>query len=217
MSKIYLILSLFLIVLVSCKKDTITAEEPTPFVEQPATPDYFKLAVGNYWVYQRFQVDTDGVATPQNNYDSCYVEKDTIINNKTFYKLYRPNSWGSSYIITRDSSTCLINQWGGVFSLTNYNNIYNSGYSTASPGDTIAKVILKVVSKDSLVSTPAGVFATTNDQAIHYMYPAWRQYYRAIYSNKCYAAGVGIVLETLNIIYGPPYTTERRLVRYHVN
>ena len=55
MSKIYLILSLFLIVLVSCKKDTITAEEPTPFVEQPATPDYFKLAVGNYWVYQRFQ------------------------------------------------------------------------------------------------------------------------------------------------------------------
>lgn len=217
MYKIYFIFSIILIAFVSCKKDAKIVEELTPIVKQTASSNYFKLAVGNYWIYQRFKVDTDGVSTPLNYYDSCYVVKDTNINNKTFYKLYRPNSYGSPYIVTRDSSTCLINQWGGVFSLTNYNNIYYTGYSTNGSTDTIAKAEFKVTNKDSLVSTPAGIFITTNDQGIHYMYPNWRQNYLKIYSNKCYSDGIGIVLETLHIIYGAPYTIERRLIRYHVN
>lgn len=217
MLRIYLIFSIILIVFVSCKKDAKIIEAPIPIVEQSDESNYFKLAVGNYWIYQRFRVDTAGVSTPLNVYDSCYVLKDTIINNKTFYKLYRPNSYGSPYIVTRDSSSCLINPLGDVFSLTDYNNIYHIGYATANQIDTIAKVVFKVTSKDSLVSTPAGVFTTINDQGIHYMYPNWRQNYLKIYSNKCYSDGVGIVLETLHVIYGAPYTIERRLIRYHVN
>jgi len=41
--------------------------------------DYYQLKVGNYWIYQSYQIDSNGVATPENLWDSAHIEKDTII------------------------------------------------------------------------------------------------------------------------------------------
>jgi len=58
--------------------------------ESVVYPDFAMLKVGNYWIYQYFDIDSLGNATATNTYDSCYVEKDTTINGKTYFKIYKP-------------------------------------------------------------------------------------------------------------------------------
>jgi hypothetical protein len=219
MSKIYLILSVFLIAIVSCKKDTKITEDNPDIPTQVTVKNYAKLAVGNYWIYQRFKVDTNGVATPENVFDSCYISSQTTLNGNTYYEMYRPNTYGPYTSLLRDSAGWITNSdLRTIFSPTDFSMIFHVGYATNGPNDTIAKAINKMTGKDSLVSTPAGIFISSNSQWTHYMYAYWKYYSGAIRrTNTCYAENVGIVLETLNIFYSYPYTYERRLVRYHVN
>ncbi|MEY4934662.1 MAG: hypothetical protein RIS64_1021, partial [Bacteroidota bacterium] len=76
-------LFVIVVVLVAGCKDKAT-DQPTTYAS------YSKLAVGNYWIYQQFNVDSNGNGTPTNVYDSVFVEKDTVINNHTYFKLYKP-------------------------------------------------------------------------------------------------------------------------------
>ena len=209
---------LFILIVVSCKKDTkITQDEPV-VPTQVTSKNYAKLAVGNYWIYQRFKIDTNGAVTPLNIYDSCYVSSQTTLNGDTYYEMYRINSYGTPYSYLRDSAGWINNSdLRTIFSPTDFSKIFHIGYAGANPTDTIAKAINKMTGKDSLVITPAGTFITSNSQWTHYMYPAWQYYGKIRRTNTCYAENVGIVLETLNIIYTDQYTYERRLVRYHVN
>jgi hypothetical protein len=57
---------------ISCTKDDA---DPVPVVKS----DYYQLKVGNYWVYQGMNIDTNGVATPTAMVDSAFIEKDTLI------------------------------------------------------------------------------------------------------------------------------------------
>lgn len=212
-------ISIFLVFsFLSCKKDTKISNE-TPAIPAHATSKNFaKLAVGNYWIYQRFRIDTTGAATPLNIFDSCYVSNQTTLNGNTYFEMYRPNSYGTPYSYLRDSAGWLTNSdLRTIFSPTDFSMIFHIGYATANPTDTIAKAINKMTGKDSLVNTPAGIFTTSNSQWVHYMYPTWQNYGKIRRTNTCYAENIGIVLETLYIIYTDQYIYERRLVRYHVN
>ncbi|HEX8517333.1 MAG TPA: hypothetical protein VF868_14145 [Bacteroidia bacterium] len=185
---------------------------------QIAYSNYGKLAVGNYWIYQRFRIDNLGVSSPLNIYDSCYISKDTIINGKTYFEMYRPDTYGSFYSYLRDSSSCILNSFGKiVFSPTDFSTIFSSGYVTATEADTMAKGIFKMNNKDSLINTPAGAFLTTNFQGVYYMYPAWNHYYTIRSTNTCYSENIGIVVETLKPLFDRGFSEERRLIRYHVN
>lgn len=65
---------LMLISLFSCNKSD--ENDPQP----PASEDFMALKVGNYWIYQNYDIDTNGVATPTDDWDSAYISKDTLIN-----------------------------------------------------------------------------------------------------------------------------------------
>jgi hypothetical protein len=210
---------LIILLMVSCKKDSEMPKEEPIVPSQVTSKNYAKLAVGNYWIYQRFKIDTNGLATPLNIFDSCYVSSQTTFGGDTYYEMYRPNSYGSPYSYLRDSAGWINNtDLRTIFSPTDFTKIFHVGYATASSTDTIAKAINKMTGQDSLVNTPAGVFVTSNSQWTHYIYPNWKHYGGAIRrTNTCYAENIGIVLETLYIIYTDQYTYERRLVRYHVN
>jgi hypothetical protein len=201
-------------VAISCKKDK---DQPSPNSTMQST-DYGKLAVGNYWIYERFKIDSLGVATSMNIYDSCYISKDTIINGKTFFEMYRPDLYGPFYSYLRDSSACILDNYGRIqFAPNDFSTIFRTTYPTASSTDTIAECLFKMNHKDSLINTPAGNFTTSDFQIAHNMYPAWTSFYSIRYSNTCYADNVGIIVETLKIIYTDPYSYERRLVRFQVN
>lgn len=197
----------------SCKKDK------DPIIAPTEKADYGQLKEGNYWVYEVFDIDSVGNATPTGVYDSCFIYKDTIINGNTYFEMHRPGSGilnPVSYI--RDSLNYIINSSGRIiFSSSDFSTTFNTDYSFASPGDTIAKITSKMADKDMSVITPAGAFITSNFKLTYSIYPSWVMYYSTLYQNTRYAKDIGIVTETLPVFLGSIFFKERRLVRYQVN
>jgi hypothetical protein len=217
-----LILPLLAIVLAffSCKKssDSGSTEITTP-------PDFVQLKVGNYWIYEFYRVDTNGVATKLASTDSAYIWKDTVINGIKYY-LKIQDQWqftdagkaleypDTAYL--RDSLGYLI-QYVPVngkrfiqFSRDNFTDVLFR--------DTISALLIreqKMTGKDSTITVPAGSFTTRSLCLICYplqpTYP-WgiRRYY---YS---YGNGIGQVKYTYGF-YGSPDHYEARLIRYRVN
>ena len=103
----------------SCKKDAAII---LPAINSPnnmatGQDTMLPLAVGNYWIYQKSQDDSSGSYTMQNQFDSLYIEKDSVIFGNLYYKFKHANNYflnyfslgaSFSYIWIRDSSNFLI-------------------------------------------------------------------------------------------------------------
>jgi hypothetical protein len=200
----------------SCKKDKDKETTPTTVTY----PNYSQLKVGNYWIYQEFAIDSLGNASPQAVYDSCYIEKDTLINGQIYFKMYKPPVYIYSYryIFLRDSLHYIITKSGDkIFSSQDFETIFNSGYQILPPSDTISRYEMKMTNKNMTTITPAGTFLTSDYQETYYMYPNYSQGGNIRYKHTRYAENIGIVTEPLLYFVSNPNYTERRLVRYHLN
>lgn len=202
--------------LFSCKKD----EEPEPVVQQSSgTSNYGQLKTGNYWIYQIYDVDSLGNATPTTDFDSCYVAKDTIINGNIYFEMHRPGATIPNPIsYLRDSATYIVNNYGKiVFSSTDFSSTFSSSYNIAPPTDTIYKTITRMTDKNVSVSTPAGTFITSNYQISSTIWPSWVVYFSTLNQNTRYSKDIGIVTETMPIFLSSSSFKERHLVSYNVN
>ena len=65
-------LSVFIVLLFSCKKDKNKIPDLIP---KSSLKNYSNMAVGNYWVYSINKVDSSGVETPTDYMDSTFIEK----------------------------------------------------------------------------------------------------------------------------------------------
>src|SRR5688572_1824471 len=81
------ILLLFVMAAFAISCDDDEDDNCTPNPPNIVYSDYSQLKVGNYWIYQRFNFDFAGNETATMTFDSCYVEKDTVINNVAYVKL----------------------------------------------------------------------------------------------------------------------------------
>lgn len=201
--------------LLSCKKD-----KQNPTVEL-TYPDYAMLKTGNYWVYQLFDIDSAGIASPGSTFDSCYVEKDTLINNQTYYKVVKPKPYSTNekiFSYQRDSLHYVVNSSGQIlFSSQDFTTVFGNDYFLASTTDTICQVIKQMAEKDIEVATPAGTFITMNSKTSFIMYPNWTFAGNPRAKHIRYSENIGIVVETLPFFVSQPWYKERRLVRYHLN
>lgn len=210
-------LTLFIgaLLLVSCKKDKQTPANEVSY------PDYARLKVGNYWIYQQFDIDSSGNASPGSVFDSCFVEKDTLINNHTFYKVVKPKPFANNELLVsyqRDSLHYVVNSSGQIlFSSQDFTTIFGNEYFLASTNDTICQVIKQMAEKDLKVTTPAGTFTTMNSKTSFIMYPNWTFAGNPRAKQIRYSENIGIVVETLPFFVSQPWYKERRLVRYHLN
>jgi len=204
-------------IIYSCKKDT----EPATTPSTTSYPNYSQLKVGNYWVYQQYDIDENGASTPKDIFDSCYVEKDTTINGKTYFKIVKPksNSTGELDIsFQRDSLHYIVNSNGKIlFSSQDFTSIFDLYYIIASQTDTICKTTRQMADKNITVTTTAGTFSTSNSKETFFMYPNWASLGNQKYRHTKYAENIGIIIETLPIFALDPRSVERRLVRYHIN
>ena len=217
MTKFIVPLFIAITCLFACKKEKQKEDEKV-------YPNYSQLKVGNYWIYQRFEIDTFGRETALNQYDSCYIEKDMLINGKTYFKLVSPYvippTTESSYL--RDSLHYIVNSSGQIlFSSEDYTTIFYSGFITYditdTLTDTICQILWKMETTPLTVSTPAGTYSTLNVKHTYLMYPNWAQAGNPRYLNHRYAKDIGMVQETLPFFASEPNYTEKRLVRYHLN
>jgi len=196
----------------SCKK-----ESPSPTIN----PNFTQLQVGNYWIYEQFRVDAFDTATSLGVYDSCYVEKDTLINNNLYLKVIRPRIPGENYSgrFVRDSSHYLVNHFGQIlFSSQNFTDTFYNYYLTAGgTTDTICEVVVKMADKDLLIATPAGQFQTSSFKQTYKMYPNWSFEGNLRSIDTRYSENIGIVSETFPFYVSSPDYIQRRLLRYKLN
>ena len=215
MKKLIFPLSLIVMIMVitSCKKD-----KDEPIIETPSFPDYSQLKVGNYWIYQQFDIDASGIATAKDVFDSCYIEKDTMINGNKYFKMVKPDpNLLIAKLYLRDSLHYVINSAGQLlFSSEDFSSIFSSEYYII-PGDTVCRITTRMDEQDVAVSTPAGIFITSDFKEIFDMFPGWEQAGNPRYKHARYAENIGVVMETLPFFASSPKYVERRLVRYHLN
>jgi hypothetical protein len=209
---------LLCILLFSCKKndDNVITTIPTITYQ-----NFSKLDSGNYWIYEEFDVDSNGNATSKNIFDSCWVEKDTSFNGKTYKKTwitnpYNPSLFDISYL--RDSLHYIVNANGNIlFSSMDFTGILKIHYNMATVTDTLCKMIKQMTAKNQSFTCPAGIFITSDARETYYMYPSFTFAGNKRYRHFRYAENIGLVSETLYFSLFDPNYVERRLVRYHLN
>lgn len=204
----------------SCKKDK---DEATPTPSSPEPLEHPLLEIGNKWVYETVYVDEKGKETFV-GLDSTYIEKDTIINGKKWYK----SIFGGQdvmrrlpYIVLyRDSAGILINNFGER-TLEKYKNkgmvstrfIYGLGkvqqesHSFLKPNDTT-------------VTVPAGTFKVKNIETMVKIYDGHGRF-GVTYNYNWYSENIGVsIYSTYSyawpILFGIDEHYEKRLVRYVV-
>lgn len=201
----------------SCKKTKYVYKNPVVY------EDYTALKPGNYWVYQNYKLDSaNGAAHALGTYDSCFVEKDTVINGDTFHKyfdvLYGSGSQAEYQVwFLRDSSGYTITDRGNIlFSSTDFNTVfrtYTYGPNAATP-DTLT-ITEQMGFKDATTVVDAGTFTTSTFRRI-YHFPAGYKYGSSREYDFRYAKGIGLVSKTTAFYTATPELYERRLVRYKV-
>jgi len=205
---LFFAISILALIFFSCEKKN--SQETTSSI-----PDFVKLKVGNYWVYDFFKVDSNGVATDQGKTDSSYIEKDTLINgDKYFIKNSHSYMFGSRRSILKDSSGYLLQRIPDgssiiLFARDNYTDIFIS--------DTVDNLFLRkdmMTGKDSTVSVPAGTFITRSMCYVATpLDPAYPWGMRRVY--YIYGKDTDQIKYTMCFWSDPGYY-EARLVRYHV-
>jgi hypothetical protein len=78
---------LFILAMVVLSILTFSCKKTSNGTFSGTKPDYYMLKVGNYWIYQNYTADSNGVPTAGKLFDSAHIEKDTIIRGNKYYKL----------------------------------------------------------------------------------------------------------------------------------
>ncbi len=153
MRKYLLVLSLGLFFASCCDDDPVQNE----------TSNYFPLNIGNYWVYENYEIDTLGFQTQEHVLDSIYIDRDTMINNLQYFIVEGSRFLYSGNLVGffRDSSGYLVNERGEIrFSESNFNDILAS---SDFPGGLIQTTYKMEMTPNTIV-VPAGEFEALNFQ-----------------------------------------------------
>jgi hypothetical protein len=163
MKNVLIYQTLLLLLLIACKEEEVS---PSNEVQKNSNvtdkvTDYYPLGVGNYWVYESFQVDTLGNEISFLGIDSVVVTSDTLIDGQMhFYigSVKYPDSTVKAYSRYRDSSGCIVNQYGRVFlSVNNFTDTLHTQLML-SGNDTIEYTNYKMQKYKGQIEVPAGVF-----------------------------------------------------------
>ncbi len=211
------VLALLLPVFFSCKKNNDDCPSPNDSTIV-SYDNYSQLKVGNYWIYQIFNLDSSGNAVATNAYDSSWIDRDTVTNGKTYYFRRSVNTLSTTDGWFRDSLHYITTISGEInFSYQDFNTVFKSYYLNANPFDTIAFVTVKMSDPNFIKNTPLGNYVTQNFKTNYDMFPNWSSAGTPRSINVRYAKNVGIVSETLLFFASTPTYQERRLVRYYVH
>jgi hypothetical protein len=151
--------------LLNCKKED-PGGDPAP------QPDFTRLGIGNYWIYEFYRVDTNGVETRLAETDSCHILKDSVIGNVTYFVRvsdpFRFEKSGGPLVPLRYSDTALVRDSAGYL-LRRYADgsqvieFSRDDFARVLFSDSIGTLLyeeLRMTGKDSVIEVPAGSFVT---------------------------------------------------------
>lgn len=214
----YLVLTLAL-ALVACKKDEADCPDPAPPAPTPAMDiaAFSHLDSGNYWVYERFRVDSMDVPDPTNyRRDSLYIAGDTLVDGYTWkvVRLAVNGVTGPIQEFWRDSANYLLKYYRSALFATNYFD--QAFYIDSIPAPSTLAIHYAVGSSPVSVSVPTGTYTSYLVTGTCYSYggfptiPAWK------YPRTYWVEGIGRVKWYAYFMNGN--TGYRyQLVNYHVD
>jgi hypothetical protein len=204
MKRVLLIMAGIVLLASSCKK----GEPDTPTPSTPTT-DYMQLKVGNYWVYDRYTVDSLGNETISSASDSNIIVGDTIIRDELFFKkVHNHASLPMTYL--RDSSGYLIYDQGEIlFSDHDFSNILRAD----TVGSNYFYIEYSMMQSDTSTVVPLGTY-----DALTYrgkVIPLEPEYPFGInYLYYFYADSLGMIKSSYYYGSCPYIRTEMRLARF---
>jgi len=188
---------------------------------------FLPMSDGNYWVYQYYVIDSNGIEYPENYYDSVVITNDTSINGKKyfrydFYEDYRENQKPdfSRSVYYFDSSKCLVNNFGRiVFSEDNFVDTICrvTQLNNSISGDTIGWTTFKMERMDGIVIVPAGSFSNLLNYRGTFVGNPKHCSISKKYTNQYYSKNVGLILSSFFYDQPDPNSNEKRLLRYKIN
>jgi hypothetical protein len=207
-------LSFLAFALLSCEKQSDSS------LTEPSN-SYLPLQIGNYWVYQHVRIDSLNQETLLPQTDSVIVDRDTLINDHSYFILegtnypFNSDRWGIVDIL-RDSMGYLVDQTGRIkFSDSNFSDILDSKIEVIEM-DTLYSLSYKMETEDNPYTVPAGVFEVLNYKGTVVSHQELPGRENPRYLHTRYSPGVGKVMQSYFYFYSP-YVIEKQLIRYHIN
>lgn len=212
-----IIVLLAALTILSCKKSKTEESAGTP----PTTlayADYMALKPGNSWIHQNYELNTvNNVAVPTGQYDSSYVEKDTIINAKTYHKYCTSGGWAQGIYFLRDSLSYIVDNYGVIkFSSEDFVSVFrkfNYGPNNATPDSFL--VTEQMGDKDLAITVHAGTFITSTFKRT-YLFMSGPNTGTSIATYNRYTKNIGLVCDATFYAFDPTKIMERRLERFHI-
>jgi hypothetical protein len=207
MKQLTLLCAMAIVLFMACQK-----ENPRTLIVK--TESYLPLKVGNYWIYNESTVSDDGIEIlTTNNFDSVFIERDTLFNGQLYYKMasVQNNLYHSRFI--RDSLHYIVDDKGRkLFSSENFidtlYNARNNGFELF-----LKDRFFKMVKEDNVKST-IGVYNCLNYQMSNVLLTPFEGQ-TARYCNNYYAKNIGIIRKTSAYLFSKSYIRED-LIRYKV-
>jgi len=214
MKKLTPLLILSILFLFSCKKDEIIT---VPQVE--VKTGYFQASPGSYWIYDWFEIDSNGVETQLGILDTIQNIGTTVLNNKTYIE--RTSScfaYKTANIFLRDSMGYVVNSSGEIlYSYTDFSDTLTTG--SIAP---LQVIWHKRMFDNVPVNVPVGSF--TAIEANQHIYDTINIPYTlcgdpAVELSVMVAPGVGTVIKQsgyFSKLWSCESRLEGRLIDYHI-
>ena len=208
-----LLLIMLIATLASCKKEK--EDDFTPSASRATLPIsmFSYLVPGNYWVYERRQVDSLDVPMTANVYiDSLFVTGDTLLNGITYAVIREARNGILTQVnrLWRDSADCIVSpEHAIIFCSATFNQVI---YTHTQP---FLQTDYSVSSAMVPLSVPAGDFSafvflgewTSFDP--YPVIPEWK------YPRAYWAYGVGRLKWYVHYMVSP-IAFRHELIRYHI-
>ena len=202
----------------SCKKDRSMNEPEAPAPSVNSTGSVLPLAVGNYWIYQKSLDDSIGTYTLQNEFDSVYVEKDSMMMNEHYFKLSHTNysfdyyfNFGHS-VWVKDSLGYLVNYPHHVLLDTVHllDTLSSISYGGGQYGKLVPDTFLN---RNFYIGNYSGFWMRQC-----FLYPMAYNHFNGTYCYQAFVKNIGLVRARM-LYTGSPYHTmfSHHLIRYHAN
>jgi len=202
-----LLISVILFTLFSCSKQ----EDVTINKLEEEVGNFFPLNVGNYWIYQVSQLDTNGNSTFQ-KIDSTYIVGDTAINNNVYYIFKSSTSLFYTQFL-RDSSGYIVDEMGQKFlyQMMTDDTLYTNLIKTFN-GDTLSFTYRMMRKPPSLITCVLGDFIALDAEMTRYLPFTGR----TDIGHYFYSSSIGLILRQ-DFFTFTGKRTEYSLIRYKIN
>lgn len=201
---------LLIITSYACKKDDTSAPVPP----KDSVLDYMPLKIGNYWIYETFGCDSGEANCTSKSIDTSRIIKDTIINDKIYFKLVGNYHLFVDPLYIRDSGDYLVDHNGRVlFTHTDSLQIFNEHAITGLEDDTVFYYYDKLTSQNRQLSVEAGIFDCLDIRTS--LFRALDDFQIEHQGHKYYAKNVGLVKQSAFWAVSLA-VNKRELIGYHL-